>query len=95
MTEQFQESKVRQARRCVACGEIVPKRQLLRVVRTCDGTVRYDATGHANGRGAYVCAKDSCIEKAEKKKLFATNLKAEAVDLLFDDLKRAAHNDKQ
>jgi len=92
MQGQNSDGKVKQARRCVGCGETVSKRQLLRVVRTADGTVRYDATGRANGRGAYVCANDSCFEKAQKKKLFASHLKANADETLYEELKKAAHN---
>jgi len=90
MTEQCAEGKVKQARRCIACGETVSKRQLLRIVRTPEGTVVYDPTGHANGRGAYLCAKDSCIERAAKKKLIAGSLKADASEGLYDELKKAA-----
>lgn len=90
MTDKCTTDKPKQARRCVACGETVSKRQLMRVVRTPEGTVKYDPTGHANGRGAYLCAKDCCIEKAQKKKLFSVSLKAEADDELYCELKKAA-----
>lgn len=92
MAEQAAVAKVKQARRCVACGESVTKRQLLRVVRTAEGNVAYDATGHANGRGAYVCANAECIAKARRKKLLQTSLKAQATDALYDELERAAGN---
>lgn len=37
----------------------------MRIVRTPDG-VRYDPTGKANGRGAYIHDKQACWEKAMK-----------------------------
>jgi uncharacterized protein len=40
------------------------KRELVRVVRTPDGTVRVDATGKLSGRGAYVCPEAACVERA-------------------------------
>jgi predicted RNA-binding protein YlxR (DUF448 family) len=55
-------------RTCVACRESKPKRELLRVVRTPDGSVQLDATGKKAGRGAYLCAKLSCWESALKRK---------------------------
>jgi predicted RNA-binding protein YlxR (DUF448 family) len=55
-------------RTCIACQEIKPKRELLRVVRTPDGHVQLDATGKKSGRGAYICARYSCWDTALKKK---------------------------
>ena len=46
--------KKQRPRTCVGCGEESPKRTLLRVVRSPEGEVRYDPTGKANGRGAYL-----------------------------------------
>lgn len=51
-------------RSCVSCRTSRAKRDLLRVVRTPDGTVRLDETGRANGRGAYVCRDAACIDGA-------------------------------
>jgi len=55
-------------RTCVACRQTKPKRELLRIVRTPDNHVLIDATGKKSGRGAYLCAKLSCWEKAIKSK---------------------------
>ncbi|MDD4076092.1 MAG: YlxR family protein [Eubacteriales bacterium] len=58
-------------RMCVACREMRPKKELLRVVRT-PGTeeappaVMIDRTGKANGRGAYLCHNEACLERAQK-----------------------------
>lgn len=51
-------------RQCVACGVMRAKRELVRVVRTPDGTVRLDTTGKLSGRGAYVCPEPTCVERA-------------------------------
>jgi uncharacterized protein len=51
-------------RTCIACREVRPKRELIRVVRTPDGHVEIDATGKKSGRGAYLCARRSCFEPA-------------------------------
>jgi predicted RNA-binding protein YlxR (DUF448 family) len=50
-------------RTCVGCRETLSKRGLMRIVRTPEG-VRYDATGKAEGRGAYLHDKKSCWERA-------------------------------
>jgi len=51
-------------RRCAACGTQRPKHELLRVVRLPDGSVSIDPKGKQPGRGAYVCKKAECWEKA-------------------------------
>ena len=51
-------------RRCVACGAVRPKPELIRLV--CDGEsrVRVDPVGTAPGRGAYVCPTPACLDGA-------------------------------
>jgi predicted RNA-binding protein YlxR (DUF448 family) len=51
----------------VACRQVRPKRELIRVVRTPDGHVELDPTGKRSGRGAYLCARRPCWELALKK----------------------------
>jgi predicted RNA-binding protein YlxR (DUF448 family) len=52
-------------RSCVFCRTSREKRELLRVVRTPDGSsIHFDPTGRANGRGAYVCRDERCITGA-------------------------------
>ena len=55
-------------RLCVACRTGRPKRELLRIVRTTEGTVVVDRSGRLNGRGAYICPNIDCFEKAIKTK---------------------------
>jgi predicted RNA-binding protein YlxR (DUF448 family) len=49
---------------CVACREHDTKRGLHRIVRTPEGTVEPDPTGRRNGRGAYLCGRAACWERA-------------------------------
>lgn len=55
-------------RRCVGCGEMKPKKELLRVLRTQEDTFVLDTTGKKNGRGAYICYSEDCFRKAVKNK---------------------------
>lgn len=54
-------------RKCVACGQRTAKRSLTRIVRTTEGAVQADATGKANGRGAYLCAAAVCWERGVRR----------------------------
>jgi len=52
-------------RTCVGCRQVLSKRELMRIIRTLEG-IRYDPTGKADGRGAYLHDKRSCWEQALK-----------------------------
>ncbi len=52
-------------RTCVGCRTVLPKRSLIRIVRTAEG-VRVDSTGKAAGRGAYLHDRRSCWERGLK-----------------------------
>ena len=52
-------------RTCVGCREVLPKRKMIRVVRTTEG-VRVDPTGKLAGRGAYLHDRRECWERGMK-----------------------------
>lgn len=62
-------------RTCVGCREVLPKRQMVRIVRTADG-VRVDPSGKLTGRGAYLHDSRECWLRGLKGAL-ANALKAE------------------
>ncbi len=51
-------------RTCIACRALHPKSHFLRIVRTPEGEVEFDPEGKKQGRGAYVCRKPECWERA-------------------------------
>src|ERR671927_170936 len=61
-------------RTCVACREHAAKRTLIRLVRTPEGAVEVDPTGKRNGRGAYLCDRPDCWQKALKTGLLSRAL---------------------
>jgi predicted RNA-binding protein YlxR (DUF448 family) len=65
-------------RTCVGCRQILPKRSLIRVVRTPQG-ILIDPTGKAAGRGAYLHNLRSCWERGIKGTL-AHALKTDLTD---------------
>jgi len=66
-------------RTCVVCREKFDKRDLLRIVSTKDGDLFYDPTGKKNGRGAYICKKQNCIDTFLEKNLLERTFK-KAID---------------
>ena len=55
-------------RMCVGCGEMKPKKELIRIVTDPEGNVSVDPTGKKAGRGAYICKSSECLKKAGKSK---------------------------
>lgn len=53
-------------RMCTGCGQMKPKRELVRVVKSQDGEISLDLTGKKAGRGAYVCIISSACKSPEK-----------------------------
>ena len=56
-------------RTCIACREMKPKKEMLRVVKNADGEIFPDPTGKAPGRGAYICESEACRKLLGTKKL--------------------------
>lgn len=75
-------------RSCVATGEKLPKKELIRVVRTPEGNVIVDESGKANGRGAYLKKSMEAFDKAEKTKILNRKLEVEVPDSIFEELKK-------
>lgn len=75
-------------RRCVATGELLPKKELLRVVRTPEGDLQIDLTGKANGHGAYLKKSAEAVDAAKKNKALAKALGTEIPDTLWQELKK-------
>ena len=74
-------------RMCVACREMQPKRNLIRIVKNNEGEIFVDKTFKANGRGAYLCANLECLEKAIKTKALNRVYKCEIDANVFEKIK--------
>ena len=74
-------------RSCVITGEKLPKKDLIRVVRTPEGTVIVDETGKVNGKGAYLKKDIETFEKAQKTKILNRKLEVEVPDTIYEKLK--------
>ncbi|MBE6841293.1 MAG: YlxR family protein [Oscillospiraceae bacterium] len=71
-------------RMCCGCGEMKPKKELIRVVRTSENEVKLDFTGRLNGRGAYICPDKSCLAKARKSKRIERAFECRISDELYE-----------
>ena len=75
-------------RMCVSCREMRPKKELTRVVRTPEGNVVVDPSGRANGRGAYLCLKTACLDKAIKSRALDRALETKVETDVYDVLRK-------
>jgi len=62
-------------RTCVACRRSTQKRELIRIVRTPEGSVEVDTTGKRPGRGAYICSSVDCWHEALRKERLSSALR--------------------
>ena len=73
-------------RKCVVSNEQLPKKDLIRVVKSKDGVVKVDLTGKLNGRGAYLKKDIKVIEKAIKSKKIDRHLETIIPNEIYAEL---------
>ena len=71
---------------CVGCREMKEKRELIRIVRTPEGTVVMDPSGKKSGRGAYVCRDAECLRRAIRQKQLERQLEIPITDEIIGGL---------
>ncbi len=71
-------------RTCCGCGEMKPKKELVRVVKSPDGSVSLDFTGKKSGRGAYICRNILCLNSARKARKFERSFSCAVSDEFYE-----------
>ena len=79
-------------RQCVGCGEMKPKKELIRVLKTAENEIIIDKTGKKNGRGAYICPNAQCLKKAIENKGLERSFKMPVDKEVYDNLKGVFEN---
>ena len=79
-------------RSCVVTREKLPKSELLRIVRTTDGSVIADVSGKVNGRGAYIKKDIEVLDKAIKNKILDRQLETTISDMVYDEIRNIIEN---
>lgn len=73
-------------RKCVATGEMKPKKEMIRVVRSKEGIVEVDPTGKKSGRGAYLSKTKDAVELAKKKNVLSHHLEVNVPNEVYNEL---------
>ena len=75
-------------RQCTGCREMKNKKEMIRVIKTPEGTFMLDATGKKNGRGAYVCPSEECLQLARKNKGLERSFKQAIPAEVYESLEK-------
>ncbi len=75
-------------RTCIGCNETKEKKELIRIVKNKEGAIFVDKTGKANGRGAYLCDNQECLEKAIKTKRLERTFEMAIDPKIYEELKQ-------
>ena len=75
-------------RQCVGCREMKNKKEMIRVIRTSEQEFVLDATGKKNGRGAYVCPSEECLQLARKNKGLERSFKQAIPAEVYESLEK-------
>jgi uncharacterized protein len=75
-------------RRCVSCRKLSPKSEFWRVVRYHPSNLVAIDNGNTlmQGRSAYLCQMDSCLQVAQKKNRLGRSLKAAVSSDIYQQL---------
>lgn len=75
-------------RQCVGCGEMKNKKDMMRVLKSAEGSIALDMTGKKNGRGAYLCMHKECLARARKNKGLERSFQMSIPDEVYENLER-------
>lgn len=90
-------------RMCTGCGEMKPKKELVRVVRGPEKPgeggqplppeISLDLTGKKPGRGAYICRSLACLQKARKARRLERAFSCKIPEEVYDQMEKEMGED--
>lgn len=75
-------------RQCVGCRVMKDKKELIRVVRSQEGSVSLDFSGRSPGRGAYLCPDPACLARARKSRALERAFDAAIPPAVYEALEK-------
>jgi len=81
-------------RRCLGCFESKPKKELIRIVKNKEGEISLDKTGKKQGRGAYICCSEECLDKAIKTRRIENEFEMKIEEEIYALLRRDINRDE-
>lgn len=71
----------------MGCNEAKEKQELIRIVKSKEGIIEVDLTGKKNGRGAYLCKSEACLNKVMKTKRLERVLEQKISEEIYENLR--------
>ena len=79
--------KNKNQRKCISCNKIGQKDEFIRIVKNKDGLISVDLSKKAEGRGAYICKNEECLNKMIKQKKLSKSFKQEINTEIYEKLR--------
>lgn len=73
-------------RKCLATNQVLPKKELLRIVRTPENEIKVDLSGKVNGKGAYIKKDVEALKVLKSKRLLQKALGVEVSDDVYEEI---------
>ena len=74
-------------RTCMGCNSKKEKKDLVRIVKNKENQIIIDKTGKQEGRGAYICKDEKCLDKVVKSKRLEKVLEFKISENVYSELK--------
>ena len=74
-------------RRCIVTGESLPKKELLRIVKTPEGDIKIDQSGKMNGKGAYIKKSIEIIDLLKKNNTLEKTFGLKVNESIYEEIK--------
>ncbi len=71
----------------MGCNQAKEKQELLRIVKSKEDGIQIDLTGKKNGRGAYICKNEQCLDKVIKSKRLQKVFEQEIGQDIYENLR--------
>lgn len=78
---------------CIGCGEMKPKKELIRIVKSKEGEISLDLTGKKSGRGAYICKDLKCLKQARKSRKLERSFSCQISNEIYDGMESELKNE--
>lgn len=83
----MEKKKLVPERMCLVCRQKNDKSNLIRVIKQKDNSICVDLSHKMNGRGAYICNNEECVQKAIKTQALNRAFKMQVCTSVYEELK--------
>ena len=74
-------------RTCMGCNVKKQKNELIRIIKTPEGKILLDKTGKLQGRGAYICRDEKCLNKIIKSQKIERIFKTKIDNEIYENIR--------